>query len=364
MYGTVLHVGLHKTGTTALQNVFAEHRDVLAALDLNYPLDPGGASGHHVIACRLSRPRASAAFNGQFRPEREMFAMQSDARAARRMALPDLPRQAGRLTILSSEIFCTFDEAETAALAAFAEPVDRCVAYFRNGIGFIHACWSTKVRWGYGRDFDVFLAAAAAGKENSCITGPTRYFELLSRTFGEDRVRLRSYEAALAHPHGIAGDFLEAELGVQGSNLAAAETNPSPSAAMTELARAVAFDATDDLGRQAALGQRRFAALARSSEGRDLIAALLPVVEQAMRPVCIADVRTDEGVIGADGAILAPATSIGRKLAAWRFPIQETRPFVRLAELQERLRDAPDYGRLVEALRFAGPADPEVASGS
>ncbi|HEY5409783.1 MAG TPA: hypothetical protein VIJ94_03545 [Caulobacteraceae bacterium] len=323
----------------------------MARVGLSYPRDPGGAGGHHAIACSLSGPRPPGDVNDLFQPEREAFAIRNGARIAGREMCSGLSPQDGRLTILSSEIFSTFDAGETAALAAFAAPVDRWVAYVRNGIDFIHACWSTKVRWGYGRDFDAFLAAAVTGQQDGCIQGPINYFELLSRTFGEDRLHLRHYEAALAHPRGIAGDFLEAELGFEGLGFEAATANASPSAAFTELARAVASEAGAGPGGSRPAGHGRFAALARSSVGKQLVAALLPIVEQVMRSISIADVRAGGGVIRADGSLVVETPSLADKLAAWRFPILQTCSFARLEELQDRLDGAPAYGRLVEALR-------------
>jgi hypothetical protein len=55
--GTVLaHVGIHKTGTTALQSVLAHQRTVLASLGVTYP-DPSDGPDHHKASLSLSNTR-------------------------------------------------------------------------------------------------------------------------------------------------------------------------------------------------------------------------------------------------------------------------------------------------------------------
>jgi hypothetical protein len=51
----ILHVGMGKTGTTALQNFFWRNRDVLAHHDIAYP-ETGAVSGaHHLISPHVSK---------------------------------------------------------------------------------------------------------------------------------------------------------------------------------------------------------------------------------------------------------------------------------------------------------------------
>ena len=52
-----LHCGLHKTGTSAIQQAFAQHRDRLAAHGVLYPATAPGEVGHHDIAWRLAGDR-------------------------------------------------------------------------------------------------------------------------------------------------------------------------------------------------------------------------------------------------------------------------------------------------------------------
>ena len=53
--GILLHVGMHKTGTTALQGVLYALRDELPAHGVSYPYlgDPGQSVAHHIAARSL-----------------------------------------------------------------------------------------------------------------------------------------------------------------------------------------------------------------------------------------------------------------------------------------------------------------------
>ncbi|HTQ71531.1 MAG TPA: hypothetical protein VMH92_08570 [Acidocella sp.] len=54
-----IHAGLHKTGTTALQESLARHRETLAGRGILYPLAgcPGEAPGQHNLAWQVTRDR-------------------------------------------------------------------------------------------------------------------------------------------------------------------------------------------------------------------------------------------------------------------------------------------------------------------
>ena len=52
-----VHCGLHKTGTTAIQTAFAEHRDRLRAHGVLYPSRGSHQVGHHNLAWELTGDR-------------------------------------------------------------------------------------------------------------------------------------------------------------------------------------------------------------------------------------------------------------------------------------------------------------------
>jgi hypothetical protein len=56
MQSVYIHCGLHKTGTTAIQRVFADHQHVLRANGLLYPR-PDRFGGHHNLAWALTQDR-------------------------------------------------------------------------------------------------------------------------------------------------------------------------------------------------------------------------------------------------------------------------------------------------------------------
>jgi hypothetical protein len=59
----ILHIGAHKTGTTAIQSFFAANRETFAANGLLYPAAgiPSGSAGHHCVPWAFGRGRRHTA---------------------------------------------------------------------------------------------------------------------------------------------------------------------------------------------------------------------------------------------------------------------------------------------------------------
>ena len=99
-----LHIGIHKTGTTALQSAFASARGDLAAQDVLYP---GRRSAHHGPAMSvLGRPWGWAQRGGEM----------SDPAVFDRLAR-EARRHPGRV-LISSEQFCEADDQGAARVVA------------------------------------------------------------------------------------------------------------------------------------------------------------------------------------------------------------------------------------------------------
>ncbi len=345
--GTVLHVGLHRTGTTSLQNALAAAREQLSAEGVAYPLAPDeGFTAHHRLACQIAGAETTASPNGLFLPERREFAL-----ALRpRLGPAERPsRGAAERMVLSSELFCTFDEAETARLAELVGDIDRVVLYRRGGIGFVHSCWATKVRWGHAEPFDAFLSETLTGRGRTCLAGPVRYVEMLLRRFGEARVRVRAFEAAIAHPRGIAGDFIEGELGLEPIATETEVANPSRPPAVMELFRAALVRA----GEPGPPSRRRFGRFVKLLDAPDWagpIGELVDMSSDALRPIRIDDVRDDSAVVGPDGTlVIEGAASLGT-LEGWRFELDQAVLFAPTEALLALLERRPAFARLVAAL--------------
>ena len=104
--GILLHVGMHKTGTTALQGVLYALRDELPAHGVSYPYlgDPGQSVAHHIAARSLLQLDTGW---GETPPDPEKW----DEQVASVKASPALR------TILTSEHFAGADDAQCQRIA-------------------------------------------------------------------------------------------------------------------------------------------------------------------------------------------------------------------------------------------------------
>lgn len=150
----MVHCGLHKTGTTALQNFLTANRAVLRQHGVLYPTTgtPGGLTGHHNLAWQMARDRRYrsvwgdidalyseiAGFDGQIILSSEGFESS--------ILHPDRwPRLLGR-----------------AQAAGFAV---RLVIYRREISAHMQSVYLQKLRSGYGQEFS--LAARVAIEEGN-----------------------------------------------------------------------------------------------------------------------------------------------------------------------------------------------------
>lgn len=102
----ILHVGFHKSGTTALQESFAKQRDEMQKAGVLYPSI--GKKAHHRIAWALAQKSWGWKKRGA-----ETTPYKTFARMARLINLASAPK-----IILSSEFFSEFDEAQIQQLAS------------------------------------------------------------------------------------------------------------------------------------------------------------------------------------------------------------------------------------------------------
>ncbi|MCC6008629.1 MAG: hypothetical protein JJU40_13245, partial [Rhodobacteraceae bacterium] len=148
----MLHAGLHKTGTTALQAHFAARRAELARAGITYP-ECGPGPGHHALAARWLRlPGAAGA-----RWDRE------GAGALWAGLAGDAPGMSGddggigaRALLLSAEAFSRAAPLRVdmpalhAALSALGRP--RLVLCLRGPLALAEALWSQAARDGPAPD--------------------------------------------------------------------------------------------------------------------------------------------------------------------------------------------------------------------
>lgn len=278
--------------------------------------------------------------------EREVFSQRTGARdvsaADYSGALAtDLP-----VTLMSSEVFETFNRAELARLRSFVGPINRFVLYVRNGIDYLHSCWSAKVRWGYAGTFAGFLRAALDFEAATPIRGPLLFAQLLADCFGHDRIVVRNLATASMHPRGLFGDFVEGELkleaieGIETSMRA----NASPPHEVTEVTRAINV-------RSASLrpghAERFHNALRVAMAGPDAAKYLDEFrnwLEPVIKPVAIRDFAPAR--ISADGSIKNLGAPLASLFPGWKFPWDEQRPACETEDLMAALDHCEAFTRL------------------
>lgn len=189
----ILHIGTHKTGTTALQQFFTTNAQSLRSFGLHYPLDmPEGvkyANGHHYIAWLLAENWKRLSDGGY--PDDYCGSFQERLLSA-----------AGELTLLlSSEAFSLLSDEQVAKLGRVLLGFDvKVVLYVRRQDEYLQALYQTKVIHD-----DHHLAIDAIRKEF-----PLDYYSLArrwARVFGHANVVVRVYESGQLVKGNVVDDF-------------------------------------------------------------------------------------------------------------------------------------------------------------
>ena len=205
-----LHIGAHKTGTTALQQGLHQNRAILAQRGASYVAAPSVAHLHKYLGYRQA---------GQLLPEG--FAVQDlPALAAQLAAAP------GDLVIGSSENFSFFFQAEAVqALAGALKPhfgQISIVSYLRrqDRHAVSHHQEGAKPHrqaegelWGHAAQ-----ALPVPSPEQALYLDYDRRMGLWADAFGEDAMILRIYDRAWLKDGDILADFLE-QLGIDGADM-------------------------------------------------------------------------------------------------------------------------------------------------
>jgi len=123
-----LHIGFHKTGTSALQERFNNRREQLAGHNIIYPEATTPTRGHHDIPLALDQKRQKQGVNDQ------------DFASTQEHYLAQFPKEGAHYQIVvSSENFIRLtDEAAVQQVSEFFEgyPV-KCVAYVRDAKSYL-----------------------------------------------------------------------------------------------------------------------------------------------------------------------------------------------------------------------------------
>jgi hypothetical protein len=195
-----VHIGTHKTGTTAIQRFLADNETALRAAGLYLPrtgrTDPNLAAQHNVAF--------ELAHNASF--QREAGTLEELA--------AELQGQAPASNIcLSSEAFeeLTFNRGGLRRLCAGLEWLGydpRIVVYLRPHADYLESLYAECVRAGWPLDFGSFLELALENRSFGEVTFAYSYLlRAFEDRFGADRLIVRPYPTS-GHASALLRDFI------------------------------------------------------------------------------------------------------------------------------------------------------------
>ena len=214
----VLHVGPHKTGTTALQRFWQENREHLARDGILYP-GPGDA--HHRLAHDLLG----------WPPKK----------FDREKLLKTCATWPGDMIILSSEDFSFFDVDQFRRLCELLGGNDIRVAYFLRRIpDALYSFWIETIKQGRSATF-AGLADGFPGNQTSgqAHFDPLTQLRTLDDVFGRDAVDVFSYDMIRASDRDILDAFSDRYIKAAMPAVGLKKKNVTPNLARIELARQV-----------------------------------------------------------------------------------------------------------------------------
>jgi len=209
----ILHAGLHKTGTTSIQDNCLRHRNVLQEHGIVYPsFEFGGrryANHSDPIAAAVTNQRS---FYGAARRLKNFRSPDHASRVLGEQFRRILENPVADTLLLSAELVCDFREHDINALRRYLERYTHeldVIAMVRSPADSLVSVIQQRCRDGERSDPAEFSELVV-----------NRYRRL--REAFHDRLRVINFHEAIAHPQGLVGCFLEA-VGVPGDAVATLE---------------------------------------------------------------------------------------------------------------------------------------------
>lgn len=188
----LLHVGPHKTGTTAIQKALTEQRAALQERGWAYPRIGFDYFGHHLFAEALTPARGS-----------ELPAMVAAVVALQCNV------------VLSSENFSRTDAAGWSRLRDLlgGRCTVRIVYMLRSPLSLLFSSWQEAVKHGASETLAEYLLRHVAAPFASPVLNPTTCLDALAAAFGRDAIELHSYEQAVDSAGGLVAHVFRNVLG-------------------------------------------------------------------------------------------------------------------------------------------------------
>jgi len=185
-----IHIGIHKTGTTSLQQMLAWNRPYLKSKGLFYPNKCVWRGGHHNLAWELLSDSRS---NSKYGTVKELKAEIEDSKES--------------ICLLSSEDisrFALLQKKQLQQLFAIYNP--KIIVYIRNQFDYIVSAWSTVIR-------DNSVHSRFKEYYNFCmkkrlnLLNYTKFLEEWANVFGKENLIVKVYNKNLGeHLH---QDFID-----------------------------------------------------------------------------------------------------------------------------------------------------------
>jgi hypothetical protein len=189
-----LHIGIHKTGTTFLQNVLSENRDKLIKNGYYYPVSaiPNSSfPGHHFL------PRALSQNIDKFD---KISTKKTNFQTWEKLLEEINDHKISNKIIISAEDFCLLSSDEILKLQEYFSGFSvKIIVYLRRQDEFLLSLYSELVKKGYYKSIEV------AFNEYS---DRFNYFKLLDRwksVFGKENLRIGIYQKG----HCLLSDFFK-----------------------------------------------------------------------------------------------------------------------------------------------------------
>ena len=197
----LLHIGMHKTGTSSIQAFMDKNSDRLLARGILYPKTCSVFGGNHSPLCdAMVRDPRDDRWEGL--PGWEAFATEC--------------RQAGaRTVVVSGELFSGRLRSRDHALRIRDQFLGlfgtiTVIVYLRRQDEYARSMYMEAVKHGFfnqgrlGKDFGETVRNIADHQADYL-----RLIRVLDEVFGRDRLRIRVFEKGQLHPGGLLDDFLE-----------------------------------------------------------------------------------------------------------------------------------------------------------
>jgi hypothetical protein len=194
-----LHIGPHKTGTTAIQRMADENRAVLARHEILYP----SGRWHGQLGSCFAQNKLAYVYNRHSGFTDLAEIERSDAAYKTRL-LQELDDSDCQDAVFSYEGFIDLRPDEIRGLTEFLK--DRCdviriVAYCRHPLSFAPSEISQRVRMG--------LPSGQDNCENPPIPRFKMYFEKFTKVLGTESFILSDFAKAVLHRNDVRMDFLK-----------------------------------------------------------------------------------------------------------------------------------------------------------